>query len=202
MSHPRRSSASFYAARAVNVALDLVNQHERRLVAILESPETTPERRHQALVDLACLTGILVRELAESEAAAFRVSASSMTGVSAVAPQSSNSVGGSTNDSLVIRPGHRVRRVHGVCARSADGPVKPMIPLLLIALSALCGLGVHLQMTLLHIKARGRNLEEQELDRCAEDCLMGTSERLQRSRLQRSECRSRILSAASRCGGI
>lgn len=64
MPHPRNSS--FYAARAMSVALDLVDQHERRLVAILESPEATSDHKYQALVDLAYLTGILVQEMAEA----------------------------------------------------------------------------------------------------------------------------------------
>lgn len=64
MPHPRNNA--LYAARVVNVALDLVDRHEQRLVAILESAETTQDQKYQALVDLAHLTGILVREMSEA----------------------------------------------------------------------------------------------------------------------------------------
>jgi hypothetical protein len=67
MPSPRNTSVS--AQRAVNVALNLAEQHEQRLRAILESEQASPERKFQALVDLAYLTGILVREAAEAEAA-------------------------------------------------------------------------------------------------------------------------------------
>jgi len=48
--------------------LRLVNEHERRLRAILESEQAAPDEKFKALVDLASLTGILVREAAEAEA--------------------------------------------------------------------------------------------------------------------------------------
>jgi hypothetical protein len=66
MPSPRNISIS--AERAVNAALRLVDEHEQRLRAILESEQAPADQKFQALVDLAFLTGILVREAAEAEA--------------------------------------------------------------------------------------------------------------------------------------
>ena len=66
MPSPRNISIS--AERAVNAALRLVDEHEQRLRAILESEQAAADEKFQALVDLAHLTGILVREAAEAEA--------------------------------------------------------------------------------------------------------------------------------------
>jgi hypothetical protein len=49
------------------VAISLVEQREERLRAILESKESAPEEKFQALVDLAHLAGILLHEVAEAE---------------------------------------------------------------------------------------------------------------------------------------
>jgi hypothetical protein len=45
-----------------------VDQYELRLRTVIESEQTSPEEKFQALIDLAHLTGILVREAAEAEA--------------------------------------------------------------------------------------------------------------------------------------
>jgi hypothetical protein len=66
MCSPRNISVS--ARRSANVALHLVDEHEQRLRAILESAQVVPDEKFQALADLASLTGILVREMAEAEA--------------------------------------------------------------------------------------------------------------------------------------
>jgi hypothetical protein len=49
-------------------ALRLVDEHEQRLRAILESEQAAADEKFQALVDLAYLTGILAREAVETEA--------------------------------------------------------------------------------------------------------------------------------------
>jgi len=64
MPSPRNTSAS---ARAINVALDLVEQQQERLRAIIESKQSTPKEKFEALVDLALLAGILLHEMAEAE---------------------------------------------------------------------------------------------------------------------------------------
>ena len=53
--------------RAVEIALRLVNERERHLRGIMKSRESTAEERLQALVDLARMTEMLVREMAEVE---------------------------------------------------------------------------------------------------------------------------------------
>ena len=66
MPSPRNLSIS--AERAVKIALRLVDQYEMRLRTVIESEQTSPEEKFQALIDLAHLTGILVREAADAEA--------------------------------------------------------------------------------------------------------------------------------------
>jgi hypothetical protein len=51
----------------MNVAVGLVEQQEERLRGILESKQTTPEEKFEALVDLAQLAGILLHEMAEGD---------------------------------------------------------------------------------------------------------------------------------------
>jgi predicted nucleotidyltransferase len=65
MSSPRNTPDS--ATRAINVAVDLAEQREERLRAIIESKQSTPEEKFEALVDLAHLAGILLHEMAEAE---------------------------------------------------------------------------------------------------------------------------------------
>ena len=43
----------------MRVILDALDQHKERLIAIIESEETTPEDKYEALMRLASLTGIL-----------------------------------------------------------------------------------------------------------------------------------------------
>ena len=66
MPSPRNTSLS--AERTINVALDLLDQHKQRLCAVIESEQSTPEEKYEALVSLAYMTGILMREAALSEA--------------------------------------------------------------------------------------------------------------------------------------
>jgi hypothetical protein len=49
------------------VAIGLIEQREERLRAILESKESTPEEKFQALVDLAHMAGILLHQAAKAE---------------------------------------------------------------------------------------------------------------------------------------
>lgn len=65
MSSPRNTSVS--AARVVNVAIDPVEQQKERLRGILESKQATPDEKFAAIVDLARLAGIGLREKAEAE---------------------------------------------------------------------------------------------------------------------------------------
>lgn len=67
MSSPRNSYLS--AERAIHVAIDLLDQRKDYLCSIVESEQTTPDQKYEALVILACMTGILVREAALAEAA-------------------------------------------------------------------------------------------------------------------------------------
>jgi hypothetical protein len=64
MPSPRNTSVC--AARAIELALGLVEQREQRLRGIIESEQTTPDEKFEALIDLARLTGILLHEMAEA----------------------------------------------------------------------------------------------------------------------------------------
>jgi hypothetical protein len=64
---PFPRSTSISAARAMNVAVGLVEQQEERLHAVMESKLATPDEKFQALVDLAHLAGILLHEMTEDE---------------------------------------------------------------------------------------------------------------------------------------
>jgi hypothetical protein len=66
MASPRNTLAS--AERAIEAALNLCDQHQQNLCAIVESEQATPDEKYQALVSLANLTGILVGQAAEAEA--------------------------------------------------------------------------------------------------------------------------------------
>ena len=65
MSFPAIASVS--AARVINVAIDPVEQQEKRLRGILESKQATPDEKFAAIVDLARLAGIVLRKRAEAE---------------------------------------------------------------------------------------------------------------------------------------
>ena len=65
MSSPSNTSVS--AARVVNVAIDLVEQQKERLRGILESKQATPDEKFAAIVELARLAGIVLRDRAEAE---------------------------------------------------------------------------------------------------------------------------------------
>jgi hypothetical protein len=67
MPSPRNSS--LIAERTIQVALDLLDERKEHLCSITESEQTTPDEKYQALVSLAYMTGILMREAAEAEAA-------------------------------------------------------------------------------------------------------------------------------------
>jgi predicted nucleotidyltransferase len=65
---PSPGNTAVYAVRAIDVALGLVEQQEERLRAIIESKQSSPQEKFEALVDLAHLAGILLHEMGESEA--------------------------------------------------------------------------------------------------------------------------------------
>jgi ATP-dependent Zn protease len=65
MPSPRNTSES--AARVINIAIDLVEQREERLRAIVESKRATPDEKFAALIELARLAGIVLHEKAEAE---------------------------------------------------------------------------------------------------------------------------------------
>jgi hypothetical protein len=54
------------AIRAPDAASRLVEEREQRLCETIESRQSSPEEKYQALVDLAYLTGILIKELDET----------------------------------------------------------------------------------------------------------------------------------------
>jgi hypothetical protein len=54
------------AVRALDAALRLVDEREQQLCWIIESSQSSPEEKYQALVDLAYMTAILVRETTET----------------------------------------------------------------------------------------------------------------------------------------
>jgi hypothetical protein len=58
MPSPRNISLS--GEQTVNAILDTLDQHKERLIAIVESEQTTPEDKYEALMRLASLTGILI----------------------------------------------------------------------------------------------------------------------------------------------
>ena len=63
MPSPRNVPVS--AERTINMALDFLDQHKQRLCAVVESEQA--DEKYQALVSLAYMTGILVRQAAEAE---------------------------------------------------------------------------------------------------------------------------------------
>jgi hypothetical protein len=66
---PPQRNISASAARAISVAIGLVEQQEERLRDILESKQATPDEKFAALVDLARLAGILLHKVAEDQEA-------------------------------------------------------------------------------------------------------------------------------------
>ena len=66
MPSPRNTTLS--AERLIQVALDLLDQRKEQLCSIMESEQTTPDEKYEALVSMAYMTGILVREAAGAEA--------------------------------------------------------------------------------------------------------------------------------------
>jgi hypothetical protein len=63
MPSPRNTSAS--AARVINAAIDLAEQREQHLRGIIESEQTSPDEKFQALGGLARLTETLLHAMAE-----------------------------------------------------------------------------------------------------------------------------------------
>ena len=53
------------AVRAIDIAISVVDREEQRLRAVMESDSSSGEERFQALQDLAYLSGVVVRELAD-----------------------------------------------------------------------------------------------------------------------------------------
>ena len=64
MRSPRNNSA--IAERVIHFALDLLDKRRQELCAAIESEQTTPEEKFEALVALADMTGVLTRKAAES----------------------------------------------------------------------------------------------------------------------------------------
>ena len=60
------------AVRAIDIAISFVDREEKRLRAIMESDAFSGDEKFQALQDLAYLSGIVVRELADIHAASDR----------------------------------------------------------------------------------------------------------------------------------
>jgi hypothetical protein len=56
----------FSLLQADNISREAARAEERRLCAIVESDTATPDEKYQALVDLASLTGVFVRNLADA----------------------------------------------------------------------------------------------------------------------------------------
>jgi hypothetical protein len=56
----------FSLVQADNLSRDAARAEERRLCAIVESDTATTDEKYQALVDLALLTGVFVRNLADA----------------------------------------------------------------------------------------------------------------------------------------
>ena len=57
MPSPRNTSLS--GERTIETVLGVLEQHKERLCRIVESDDTTPEDKYEALIHLASLTGIL-----------------------------------------------------------------------------------------------------------------------------------------------
>jgi hypothetical protein len=53
------------AVQARDAALRLVDERDQELCQIIESSASSPEEKYQALLDLACMARILVREMTE-----------------------------------------------------------------------------------------------------------------------------------------
>jgi hypothetical protein len=58
---PRTSALS-----VLDAAVELANEREEQLCQIIESSQSSTEEKYQALIDLAYMTGILVREITET----------------------------------------------------------------------------------------------------------------------------------------
>ena len=63
MPSPRNTSLS--GQQAVDAALTLLDRHKHRLTEIIESEETTPDEKYDALIVLAHMTGVLTNAVAE-----------------------------------------------------------------------------------------------------------------------------------------
>jgi len=57
---------SAFVARALDAALRLGDEREQELCWIIESSQSSPDEKYQALLDLAYMTGILAREMTET----------------------------------------------------------------------------------------------------------------------------------------
>jgi hypothetical protein len=55
------------AKQTIDAILSLLDHHKERLCAIIESDKATPDEKHQALMRLASLTGILTDAAEEHE---------------------------------------------------------------------------------------------------------------------------------------
>jgi diguanylate cyclase (GGDEF)-like protein/PAS domain S-box-containing protein len=69
------------AVRAIDIAISFVDREEQRLRAIMESDTSSGEAKFQALQDLAYLSGVVVRELAD-----FQSTSSGPDGATETAP--------------------------------------------------------------------------------------------------------------------
>jgi hypothetical protein len=55
------------AEQTIGAILDILDQHKQHLLAIVESEETTPDDKFEALMRLASLAGILTSAAGEPE---------------------------------------------------------------------------------------------------------------------------------------
>lgn len=59
--------SSTVAEHIIHSALDLLDKRKQELCAVVESEQTTPDEKYEALVSLAYMTGILSNAAAEHE---------------------------------------------------------------------------------------------------------------------------------------
>ena len=65
---PSPRNASLFAEQTIGAIVDILDQHKQHLLAIVESEQTTPDDKYEALTRLASLTGVLARTAGEAEA--------------------------------------------------------------------------------------------------------------------------------------
>jgi hypothetical protein len=63
---PSPYNASLSGQQTLHAILDVLDRHRERLLVIVDSEETTPDDKYEALMRLASLTGILSRAAGEA----------------------------------------------------------------------------------------------------------------------------------------